>query len=150
MKTKVLTILIALFFISSYCSAQNEPRDIREMKQPEMQTLQPTPLPGMHPLPITTLTKEQHEKLRALDLDMITKLTPLKNHIAEKQAHLVTLLSEPTVDAYQLDIIADEIGKIKTEMLHIQLKHDVDMREVLDNEQKIIFDTLPKPFLKEN
>jgi len=93
------------------------------------------------------LTTAQQEQIKEQDLKNMQAMTPLKNKIREKHAHLVTLLSSDDLDMKDVNKTIDEIGALKTKMLQEQVSHHRAVRDLLTPEQKVLYDAKPKPFL---
>ncbi|MBL7138333.1 MAG: periplasmic heavy metal sensor [Bacteroidales bacterium] len=93
------------------------------------------------------LTPEQRLEMRNTDLKNLKAMTSLKNQIREKHARLVTLLSSDDLDMKEVNKTIDELGVLITRMLRLHVNHDRELRDILTPDQKIIFDTKPKPFL---
>ena len=146
MKSKLLTALFSILILCGNIFAQPEPKDKKECKKEELQN-PPMLLPGVPPLNIPGLTPEQHEKLKAADVNHLEATIPLRTQIAEKQAQLVILLTSKTSDNNQANTLSDDIGKLRTEILKQDILHDQNMRSILTREQRIHFDCMPKPFL---
>ena len=98
-------------------------------------------------LDIPDLSEDQLQKIKKADLAHLEKMTPLRHHLMEKNARLASLLVANPFDLKETEKIADEIGKIKSSELKLQISHDQELRSLLTPEQKIIFDSRPKPFL---
>jgi hypothetical protein len=67
----------------------------------------------------------------------------------EKKVHLMSLLSTQPANMKEAESVADEIGKIHASILKQQIRHDQEIRSILSHDQQIIFDSKPKPFLRE-
>ena len=99
-------------------------------------------------LPIPNLTPEQQELIRKSDLKQMEAITPLQNQIREKTARLNSILTIQPVNTKEANKIADEIGQVHASILKVHISHDLDLRNILTADQKIIFDAKPKPFLR--
>ncbi len=152
MKTfRTAIILFALFTgISFTLSAQidnNRPeKPLKEMNKPLppegiQQALPPPPpvLPG-----IPNLNKEQNESIRKLQISFGQNILPIENEIREKDAKLNTLTCIKEPDMKAINTIVDEIGALKTKIAKMQIAHDMDIRKILNDEQRLIFDKRPK------
>ena len=152
MKTLRITVaLIALIIgISFTLSAQvdnNRPeKPTKENKRPappEGSQFQPPPPPVLPGIP--NLTKEQNESIKKLQLKISQDVLPIENEVREKEAHLNTLTSVKTPDMDAIYKVVDEIAVQKVKIAKLQIAHDMDIRKVLDDEQRLIFDRRPKP-----
>jgi hypothetical protein len=61
----------------------------------------------------------------------------------------MSLLATQTVNMKEAESVADEIGKIQASILKQLIRHDQEIRSILTHDQQVIFDSKPKPFLKE-
>jgi len=178
MKTKQIIlkgIILILFFglILNQISAQNN-NQVKEIKKnskqqvttPTSQPSQPSPpsppspppppppVPDIDPdyppppLDLPDLTVEQQEKIKKTDLKQIEAMTPLRNQMREKRVRLASILTTMPMDIALADQLADEIGKLASAILKLQIRHDQELRNILTTDQQIIFDSRPKPFLK--
>lgn len=103
---------------------------------------------GPMPLDLPNMTDDQKAKIKKIDLKNLEAMTPLKNQMREKRARMATLVSTNPVNLKEADAAADEIGKIMTSVMKLQIRHDQEIRTVLTPDQQIIFDARPKPFLE--
>lgn len=99
-------------------------------------------------LDLPDLTREQHDKIKQVGLENMKKMTPLRNQLREKKARLQTVMGTEPFDGKTADQVADEMGKIHAEILKTMIRHDQALRGLLTDEQKIVFDSHPKPFLR--
>jgi Spy/CpxP family protein refolding chaperone len=103
---------------------------------------------NMHPpMDLPDLTDEQQENIKKADLKQLEAMTPLRNQMLEKKIRLTTILTTSPVDIKSADQVADEISKVAAAILKTQIRHDQEIRNLLTPDQKIIFDSRPKPFL---
>jgi Spy/CpxP family protein refolding chaperone len=100
------------------------------------------------PLDLPNMTDEQKEKIKQARLENMKAMTPLKNQAREKKAKLQTLLTTTPVDLKMADQVADELGKIGTEIMKRMIRHDQEIRNLLTPEQQVMYDARPKPFLQ--
>jgi Spy/CpxP family protein refolding chaperone len=115
----------------------------------------PPPPPALEPmdnmpghLNLPDLTEDQNAQIKKLRLIQMGSMTPLKNQLREKKARLETILTTMPVDLNAADAIVDEMGKIHTAMLKAMIRHDQALRDLLTPDQQVIFDSRPKPFLR--
>ena len=94
------------------------------------------------------VTEEQQEQIKKERLKNMKALTPLKNEIKEKHAHLVTLLSSDDLNMKDVNKTIDELSALNTKMLQQQISHHRAMRDMLTPDQKVLYDARPKPFLR--
>ena len=174
MKTKQFLlkgIILLVFFgmILVQLSAQDKNQGKALKQNPKQQNTSPTspttppspntpppppPLPDAEqdgpplPLDLPDLTNEQKEKIKKVDLQQMGAITPLRNQMREKRVRLTTILTTMPFDMKAADQVADEIGKIVTSILKVEIRHDQELRGLLTPDQQIIFDARPKPFMK--
>lgn len=153
MKTiRTAIILFALLTgISFTLSAQldnNRPeKPVKEMNKPlpPEGIQQPTPPPPPPVLPgIPNLSKEQNEGIRKLQISLGKNILPIENEIREKDARLNTLTTLKDPDMKSIYALMDEIGALKIKIAKMQMAHDMDIRKILNDEQRLIFDKRPK------
>ena len=86
------------------------------------------------------LTDAQKEALKQSRIDLQKQLKPLRNELGEAEAHQKTLMTAEKPDLNAIDKNIEKIGMLKTEMAKVQVKHRLDMRAQLTDEQKLKFD----------
>ncbi len=86
------------------------------------------------------MTQEQKDQLKALRLEEMKAMTHYKNKLAEYQARLKTLTTSDDVNLKDVDKVIDQMSKIKLDMAKEKLKHRLDVRNILTDEQKVRFD----------
>lgn len=160
MLTIVLSMTVAGVFAQTGQNATNQ-----EKKQHDQDKVMPPPPPAppappappyveeedaqpSHPA-IPDLTDDQKQQLKKTDLKNLEAMIPLRNQMREKRVHLMTLLSTQPVNIKEAEQVADEIGRIQASILKQQIRHDLELRGILTPDQQIIFDSKPKPFLKQ-
>lgn len=118
---------------------QNNVQSGGEVKNlPPMPPLLPPVLPG-----IPNLTKEQSESIHKLQLGVAQAKFPLENIIREKEAKLQTISTVKTPDMKEIEKQIEEIGAVKVQLAKLQAAHDQNIRKILDEEQRLIFDKRP-------
>lgn len=100
----------------------------------------PAELPG--------LSDQQKEKMKALDLERMSEITPLRNQVMEKRVRLRSLLSVQPFNEKETFQVVEELGKIESSILKAEIRHHQKVRAILTPEQQIIFDARPAPFLR--
>ncbi|OGC43530.1 hypothetical protein A2Y85_01880 [candidate division WOR-3 bacterium RBG_13_43_14] len=89
---------------------------------------------------IPDLTDEQKEKIETLKVEHMGKMLPLKNEMGEKQARLQTLTTAEKVNMSEVNKLIDNIGALCTKIMKLQAQHRQDVRELLTDKQRLIFD----------
>ena len=158
--------IISLIAIQAY-SQEEESKPSVAPARPAVE--QPAPMPPLPPPQATTpadtrehrnlldrpdkgcdvpdLTQEQKEKMRKIDLDHMANITPLKNQLLEQRAHLNVLLTGKQVNMTEVNKTAEAMGTTIAQILKTDIVKDQAIRAILTDEQRIIFDSHPKPFL---
>lgn len=94
------------------------------------------------------LSDEQKEKMKAIDLQKISEITPLRNQLMEKRTRLRSLISDQPFNEKEAFQVVDEMEKIESSILKIEIRNHQKIRAILNKEQQIIFDAKPVPFLR--
>lgn len=89
---------------------------------------------------IPGLTEEQKTKIEALRLTFMKDLLPLQNLLAEKEARLRTLTTGDKIDITAANAVIDEIAAIQAQIQKLKLAHQMEVRKLLNDEQKLWFD----------
>jgi len=88
---------------------------------------------------IPGLTDEQKTKMKELRVAHLKEITPLKNLLEEKQARLNTLTSAEKTDMAEINKTIDEISKLKADMMKARVNHQMKVKALLTDEQKVFF-----------
>jgi Spy/CpxP family protein refolding chaperone len=86
------------------------------------------------------LTDEQKAAFKQGMIDLQKQIKPLRNELGEAEAHQKTLVTTEKPDIAAINKNIEKIGALKVEMAKIQIKHRLDMRAQLTDEQKLKFD----------
>lgn len=89
---------------------------------------------------IPGLTADQETKIKALHLNLVKQILPIKNELAEKEAHLQTLSTAEKADMKAINATIDEISVLKTKMAKLHMQFRQDVRALLTEEQRVTFD----------
>jgi Spy/CpxP family protein refolding chaperone len=87
------------------------------------------------------LTDEQKTKIDALRLVFIKEVTPIHNDIEVKQAMLKAASTGDAADVKKANQLIDEISQLKASIAKKKLAHKQEVRKLLTEEQKVIFDS---------
>ncbi len=132
MKTKQIiaaAAISALMFIGTIsANAQGENRGKMDASKP---LLCDQKIPG--------LTEEQKTKMKDLRVAYMKEVTPVKNVLAEKKARLNTLTVADKADMNEINKTIDEIAKLKADMMKARINHQIKVKALLTNEQKVYF-----------
>lgn len=63
-----------------------------------------------------------------------------QNQLREKEAQLTTLLTQEKIDKNKVNTLIDALGKLSTESRKDRVSVHLEIRELLSEKQKIIFD----------
>ncbi len=149
-----ITIVVMGFQVSLFAqeaktkSQQAEFQTIKNHQQGQGELKNLPPLPPLPPPPpvlpvIPNLTKEQSESIKKLQLSLAQTKFPIENTLREKEARLQTVSTVKTPDMKTIEKQIDEIGAIKIQLAKLQATHDQEIRKILDDEQRLIFDKRP-------
>ena len=89
---------------------------------------------------IPDLTDAQEEAIKAKHLELEKALTPLKSEIKVKDAELKQLLVSGNPGQREIDRMIDEISALRVQMQKLQIRHHLDIRGLLTEEQRVVFD----------
>jgi hypothetical protein len=95
---------------------------------------------GLHEL--LELTPEQISRIADTRIEMRKKLVPLRADLELAQIELHEMIRNEA-SANVLDKKIDEIGTIKSEMQKIRIRHKLQFRDVLTDEQKKKLESMP-------
>ena len=138
MRTKILSIvlLMSLSVVLVAQTTENGPK--KPMRGQDhsllMQNRQNGPHDGLN------LTDVQKDAFKQSMLAMQKQIQPLRNELGEAKAHQKTLVTTEKPDLSAINKNIDKIGALKIEIEKIQVKHRLDLRAQLTDEQKLKFD----------
>lgn len=87
------------------------------------------------------LTDEQASKIKEIRLSAKKEILPLKNELGEKKARLKTLSTADKVNMSEINGVIDDITSLKGRMMKIKMKKHQDVRALLTDEQRVMYDT---------
>ena len=91
--------------------------------------------PWHSPIAELNLSQDQIEKLQQLRLKHQKETLELRNTLQTKRLELQTLLASKDVDEEKVNLILEEMGKLKTELWKKTIHYRLKMRNVLTKEQ---------------
>ncbi len=146
LKTKLCTGILALIFIAGIETLYAQPgSDEAHGKMDKKEKCEMAPEAGIcHNIP--NLTEEQQQKITKLQTGMMKEMQGIHDQLAEKHAHLKTLSHAEKPDQNAINKTIDEISDLQAQMMKKRFSHRQEIRNILTNEQKVVFDT--KPFEK--
>ena len=86
------------------------------------------------------LTDTQKEQIKAMRVEFMKEMTPMKNNMDIKMAELKAASTGDNVDTKAVNKLMDDIGAMRTAMAKKQFANKQKVRTVLSDEQKVIFD----------
>jgi Spy/CpxP family protein refolding chaperone len=92
---------------------------------------------------IPDLTDGQKEQINDLKTQHMKEVLPLRNLVQEKQAQLKSISTGDKVDMDKVNNTIEEIGKIKIDLAKKRAAHRQEIRNVLTEDQRVIFDSMP-------
>lgn len=129
MKKSLLFLSLAAFLslgiLDAKAQCQNQGKDKSEC-------CQMSKFPG--------LSDEQKNKIKAIKIQEDKQLLPIENQIKEKKAHLNTLRTAAQPNMSEINSTVEEIGKLKTDIEKIREANIQEIRKVLNDEQRLMFD----------
>lgn len=137
---KIVLPIVALFLIVGTAFAQppkmeakgGEEQDMHCCKMPEHKGMMQGMIPG--------LSEEQQGQIKALRTEHMKAMQPLHNQLGEKKARLQTLTTADKVNMAEVNKVIDEIGKLQTQLMKLKEQHRQEIRKLLNDEQRIMFD----------
>ena len=87
-----------------------------------------------------TLTDEQEKQIARLKLDYKKKAMPLKGRIQQAKVELALLITTDKPNQNDINKKIDEITKLKAEKMRLKAAHKIEVRKVLNEEQRVQFD----------
>ncbi|MDZ7741354.1 MAG: Spy/CpxP family protein refolding chaperone [Bacteroidota bacterium] len=137
LSTVVLTVFL-LGFMSNDIMAQ---RGMGKMHRYGMKDAQK----GMC-MNLPDLSEEQMEKIEKIKTDFMKENLPLKNEMDIKRAELKALSTGDEADPGAINKKIDEIAALQAKMMKKHAAHRQDIRKLLNDEQKLMFDQHGKRF----
>lgn len=92
---------------------------------------------------IPDLTEDQENKIEALRLEQMKASTAFRNQKNELMAKKQTLMASDNSDLKEINAVIDQMTDIHNKMMKASVKHHQDVRNLLTDEQKVIFDSRP-------
>lgn len=91
-------------------------------------------------LPYLDLTEEQQDQIKQLHLAFIKDVQPLRDEVKINRLKINTLMKNDDPDMQQIVSLVEADGKLLTQIQVKSIRHRIDVRNLLTDEQKIIFD----------
>ncbi|MDR8391520.1 Spy/CpxP family protein refolding chaperone [Aliifodinibius sp. S!AR15-10] len=126
-------ILLFTFMFAETAAAQQGRRAMAE--RPHFQR-------GNMEYMLPDLTDEQREQIRDIRLKAQEESLDLRNQLNEKRARLRTLTTGgDEIDTEAANQVIEEVGALRTELMKQHLQTRMNIRELLTDEQKVVFDS---------
>lgn len=90
------------------------------------------------------LTDEQKQNIEDLKIELMKENMPLKNELMEKKARLRTLSTVENVDMKEVNNVIDDITGLLASMMKNGAEKMQNIRELLNEDQRLIFDSKPR------
>ncbi|NOZ46232.1 MAG: periplasmic heavy metal sensor [Chlorobi bacterium] len=87
------------------------------------------------------LTESQQAKMNTLKTDQMKQMLQFSNRLNELKARQQTLTTADKADMKAINANIDEITALKNKMMKQKAKHIQDVRALLTDEQRVIFDS---------
>ena len=89
---------------------------------------------------IAGLSEDQKAQIHKLRVSHLKDIQTIKNQIGENRAHYKSLMTSENPDMSAINKNIDEFGSLRTQLLKKQAAHTQDVRKLLTDEQRLIFD----------
>jgi Spy/CpxP family protein refolding chaperone len=136
MKTKVLMIAVLMGF-TTLLMAQPKENDQKQSFHGSNHEVRMNDERGPQKLNLTDAQKEAFKQSR---LALQKQMQPLRNELGEAEAHQKTLTTAEKPDMAAINKNIEKIGALKMEMAKLQVKHRLELRAQLTDEQRLKFD----------
>ena len=129
---KTLNAVLLILIFTGFLYSQEKEIIIEKKGMPDR---------GLHRLP--DLTESQFKEMDKIHLKTMKEILPFQNQIGEKEARLRTLSTADNPDITQINSLIEEIGNLMISIRKTEMSSRLAVRELLSENQKIIFDMLP-------
>ncbi len=93
-----------------------------------------------HGMMFNNLSDEQKEQIKQLRVEQMKKTLPVRNELNEKRARLRTLTTGDNININDAGKVLAEIEELKTEQAKQNVRIGVEIRKILNDEQRVMFD----------
>lgn len=148
MKTLVKSFAITALLLSLSVSAigqqrsKNTDRDRGERVERFQQKRNAQMKQHQRAMAMLDLSDEQKEQIREIHLDGQKEMLPLKTQLQEAHANLRTLTVADNYDEAEVQEVIGKISELTETMLITRVEHRQQIRELLDDDQRVKFDKL--------
>ena len=133
---KVSLLLLTVLIITTTVVAQNVQRE-RQLKDFDKRGYMGADPQKLEPV----LRPDQKEAIEQLRLDLRKEMNLINLQIKEKRVQLQILEREDKPNLKKIDSKIDEITQLTNKRMKLAAKHRVDVRSILDDKQKAMFDS---------
>jgi len=92
---------------------------------------------------IPDLTEDQEAKIKDLRVNHLKEMNTFRNEMNELRAKKHTLMTTDNTNMNEINSVIDQMTSIHNKMMKVSAKHRQDVRGLLTEEQKVIFDSRP-------
>lgn len=142
MKTKILSLALLMVMFLTVSAQPQTNREIKIFRGPQNNMRMNTGHEGL--AKALNLNDQQKEAFKKIMLDMHQEILPVRNEIGEAEAHQRTLVTAEKPDLSAINKNIEKIGALKVEIAKIAVKHRLEMRALLTDEQRMKFDNWRK------
>lgn len=135
------TVLLSLLLVGMTGTALAQQPPDRVMKKERMEKMREMRQHHDRMPRIPDLTDQQKEQIKDIMLTTRQAVLPLQNQMREKAARLKTLRTAEKVDMEAVNSVIEEIGDIRTQIMKTRVASEQEIRELLTEEQRVIFDS---------
>ena len=144
MRRNILTLFLLIFMISFTAQAQNRTQQERRPQMNERfeknNDKKMDRKRGGNMDARLKLTEDQKEKIEDIRLAGKKESLPYQNEIREKKAAMRSLSTGDSYDVKGLNKLTDDISKLEASIQKVNILKRGEIRELLTEDQKIIFD----------
>ena len=142
-KIKLVSVLLIMAFaVSSVQVMAQQGRQMRKVRAEKRVEKKEFRKERMHEM--LNLSDEQKEQIKKLRLEHQQKMLQFRNKLGEHRAKLQTLRTADKADMKAIDKLVDVMAELRASQMKLKLRHEQDVRALLTDEQKIIFNTHKK------
>lgn len=93
-------------------------------------------------LALLDLTDAQKEQMKTMRIDHEKAIKSDQQDLKLKMVELGNLVSNDNPNKKRIQTLTDEIGDLQTSLLKAKVNHRIEVRAILDDEQKLKFDKM--------
>lgn len=121
-------VMLLVLFVAFQTHAQNDRQKFSKER-------------NEHLIDYLDLSEEQQSQMKAFQLEMQSTTKELKLDLEEMRVQLKRLMTADEVDEEAVMLLADKMGAIQIQIKKAHLKNSIQLRSVLSDEQKVLFDS---------